>query len=182
MNNNNILLPHQTSIVYLCFYSQIKLLLTRLCYLIPYSSPVHLLETNLSSFFLMTHISSFTDIHLYYSYYLINITICNYNTSNAIITHHSYQNFCDTLLLTTSHTSSALIFSTIQHVYTTWYAMHRSYFLHHRQLQILFLHHQSSLVIVLIVKYYNIHYIYYNILLVQLRSYLGVSRGPTSKI
>ena len=119
MNNNNILLPHQTSIVYSCSYSQIQLLLPHLCYLIPYSSLVHLSETNLSSFFLVTHISSFTDIHLYSSYYLIDITICNYNTSNAILTHHSSPNFRATLPSTTSHTSSALIFSAIQHVYTT---------------------------------------------------------------
>ena len=119
MNNNNILLSHQTSILYSCYYSQLQLFLPHLCYLIPYSSPVHLSETNLSSFFLMTHISSFSDIHLYSSYYLIDITICNYNTSNAILTHHSSPNFRATLLSTTSHTYSALIFSAIQHVYTT---------------------------------------------------------------
>ena len=119
----------------------------------------------------MTHISFFIDIHLYYSYFLINITICNYNTSNDILTHHSSPNFRDMLLSTTSHTSSALIFSPIQHVYTTWHTMHRSYFLHHRQLQILLLHHHSYLIIILIIKYYNIHYI--NYILVQLRSYLG---------
>ena len=58
------------------------------------------------------------------------ITICNYNTSNVILTHHLSPKFRATLLSPTIHTSSALIFSDIQHVYTTWHTMHRSYFLH----------------------------------------------------
>ena len=145
MNNNNILLPHQTSIVYLCSYSQIQLLLLHLCYLIPYSSPVHLSETNLSSFFLMTHISSFTDTHLYSSYFLMDITLCNYNTSNVILTHRTSPNFRATLLSTKSRTSSVIIFSLIKHVYDTWREMRRSYFLRRREVRILLLRQRSSL-------------------------------------